>query len=328
MTVRNRLRGQLCEHPREVAVLLVITLLLVTLALGAPGFFTTGNLRDIAIVNLPVVIASIGMTMVIIARQIDVSIGSQFAIGTVATGLLARSGLPLPVVAGSVILCGIGLGLVNGGLITRGRIPAIVVTLAMMIILRDGLKWWTEGAWIQDLPRDFQWLGMGQPHGQLLILWLTTIVWVALRWGLANLALGRAIYAVGADAEAARLAGISPPRITLLVFGLAGGLIGLASLLNSIRFAELQSNAGLGLELKTIAAVVVGGTSISGGRGSLVGSLLGVALLGTIGTALTYLGVNPSWEKAIQGAIILVAVSSDLLIERSNIYAGVEPTRH
>src|SRR5690606_373141 len=113
------------------------------------------------------------------------------------------------------------------------------------------------------------------------------------------------------DAEAARLAGIEPTRIVFLVFVLMGALVGLAGLLNAVRFNAVPSNTGMGLELKAIAAVVVGGVAITGGRGRLVGTMVGVALLGTIGTALTFLGINPFWEKAIQGAIILAALVSD-----------------
>src|SRR5205085_3623992 len=133
-------------------------------------------------------------------------------------------------------------------------------------------------------------------------------------WVLRNLGVGRAIYAVGSDAEAARLAGIEPPRMIFVVFVLMGALTGLAALLNAVRFSVVPSNAGLGLELKAVAAVVVGGTAITGGRGTLVGTLIGVALLGTIGTALTFAGINPFWEKAIQGAIILAALASDIML--------------
>src|SRR5438552_4474833 len=130
------------------------------------------------------------------------------------------------------------------------------------------------------------------------------------------MAVGRAIYAVGSDTEAARLAGIEPARVTFLVFMLMGALVGLASLLNAVRFSTVPSNAGVGLELKAIAAVVVGGTAITGGRGTLIGTLIGVALLGTIGTALTFIGSNPFWEKAIQGAIRLAALASDFVLGR------------
>src|SRR4029079_17652152 len=121
---------------------------------------------------------------------------------------------------------------------------------------------------------------------------------------------------VGSDAEAARLAGIDPQAVVFWVFAVMGALVGIAALLNAIRFSAVPGNAGLGLELKAIAAVVVGGTAITGGRGRMVGTLIGVALLGTIGTALTFVGINPFWEKAIQGAIILAALASDVVLGR------------
>jgi rhamnose transport system permease protein len=141
-------------------------------------------------------------------------------------------------------------------------------------------------------------------------------------WVLRNLRAGRAIYAVGSDGEAARLAGIEPRRVVFGVFVLMGGLTGLAALLNAVRFSTVPGNSGAGLELKAIAAVVVGGTAITGGRGRLVGTLIGAALLGTIGTALTFVGVNPFWEKAIQGAIILAALVADVVLGRFEHWNG------
>jgi rhamnose transport system permease protein len=136
-------------------------------------------------------------------------------------------------------------------------------------------------------------------------------VFVLFAWGLRNLAAGRAVYATGSDPEAAWLAGIRPRRVTLGVFVLLGMLTGLAALLNAVRFADVDTIAGTGLELQVIAAVVVGGVAISGGRGTLAGPLLGVLLLGTIAPALVFLGAEPYWEKAIQGSIILLAVAAD-----------------
>ena len=139
-------------------------------------------------------------------------------------------------------------------------------------------------------------------------------VLAAFSWLMNNLGVGRAVYAVGSDAEAARLAGIEPPRVLFGVFVTMGALVGLAALLNAVRFSSVPGNTGVGLELKAVAAVVVGGTAITGGRGRLWGTLIGVALLGTIGTALTFAGINPFWEKAIQGAIILAALVSDVAL--------------
>src|SRR5205085_3303031 len=135
-------------------------------------------------------------------------------------------------------------------------------------------------------------------------------------WALRHLSAGRAIYAVGSDHEAARLAGIEPQRVVFGVFVLMGALTGLAALLNAVRFSVVPSNTGLGLELKVIAAVVVGGAAITGGRGTMIGTLIGVALLGTIGTALTFVSINPFWERSIQGAIILAALVSDVVLSR------------
>jgi ribose/xylose/arabinose/galactoside ABC-type transport system permease subunit len=204
----------------------------------------------------------------------------------------------------------------NGLLVGRLRLPSIIVTLAMLVAWRDALRWVTGGAWVQDLPANFQWFGLGQTTAQVLIVLTALLVLALFSWLLNNLGAGRAVYAVGSDAEAARLAGIEPPRVVFGVFVLMGALVGLAALLNAVRFSAVPSNAGVGLELKAVAAVVVGGTEITGGRGRLVGTLIGAMLLGTIGTALTFAGINPFWEKAIQGAIILVALVSDTVLGR------------
>jgi rhamnose transport system permease protein len=150
----------------------------------------------------------------------------------------------------------------------------------------------------------------------LLIVLIVLAAFSIAAFALSSLASGRNIYAVGSDAEAARLTGVDPRRITAIVFVLLGALTGLAALLNAVRFNAIPGNAGVGFELKAIAAVVVGGAAISGGRGRLLGTLIGVALLGTIGTALTFMGINPFWEKAIQGAVILAALIADVVLGR------------
>lgn len=296
---------------RELSAAAVLCALLAVLLAVAPNFYSKANLRDLLLSNMPVLVAAIGMTIVILTGEIDISIGSQFALCSVAAGLLAKANFPIAIVGIMVALLGAMLGSINGVLVTRLQIPSIVATLATMVALRDGLRWATEGQWVQGLPAGFQWFGLNQAAGQSLIFVICAALFFAIAWALRNVPAGRAFYAVGSDAEAARLAGISPQSVVISAFILIGILTGLAALLNSIRFSDIQSNAGAGFELKAIAAVVVGGTAITGGRGSLIGTLIGVALLGTIGTALSFLGINPFWEKAIQGAIILAAVGSD-----------------
>ena len=304
---------RLNRYKRELSASFAYAVLLVAVGIIAPSFFSAANLRDLALNNAPVLLVAVGMTFVILVAQIDISVGSQFAVAIVAAGALAKAGVPIPLLLPLLVLIGAVMGAVNGLLIGTLRLPSIIVTLAMLVAWRDALRWTTGGEWVQNLPTNFQWFGLGQSLGQWLIVLAALLVLVFFTWALRNLAAGRRVYAVGSDAEAARLAGVEPGHVTFFVFVLMGALVGLASLLNAIRFSTVPSNAGLGLELKAIAAVVVGGTAITGGRGTMLGTLIGVALLGTIGTALTFAGINPFWEKAIQGAIILAALASDFV---------------
>ena len=310
------------RYKRELAAALAFAVLLLLVALLAPSFFTAANLGDLALNNAPLLLVATGMTLVILVGQIDISVGSQFALVSVAAGLLAKAGVPVLLLLPSVLVLGAALGAVNGFLVGRLGLPSIIVTLAMLVAWRDALRWATEGAWVQDLPAGFQWLGLGQAAGQWSIVAVALVVLGSLGWALRNLRAGRAIYAVGSDPEAARLAGIEPVPVVFGVFAFMGALTGLAALLNAVRFSAIPSNTGLGLELKAVAAVVVGGTAIRGGRGTLAGTLVGAALLGTVGPALTFAGINPFWEKAVQGAIILAALGSDKLLARLESHVG------
>jgi len=302
------------KFKREISAAIAYIVLLLIVGVAAPSFFGAGNLGDLFINNAPILLIAIGMTLVILIGEIDISVGSQFAVASVAAGFLAKTGMPLPILFVCMLLIGAIMGAVNGILVGWFKLPSIIVTLAMLVAWRDSLRWTTEGAWVQDLPSNFQWFGLGQNLGQIMIVTIPLIIFAVFAWSLRNLNLGRAIYADGSDAEAARLAGIKPNNIVFGVFVVIGALVGLAALLNAVRFNSIPSNAGIGLELKAVAAVVVGGAAITGGRGTLIGTLIGVALLGTIATALTFLGINPFWEKAIQGVIILAALVSDVVL--------------
>lgn len=307
------------RYQRELAALAAWVALLALVAAVAPAFFTPANLRDLAVDNAPVLVVAVGMTLVILAGEIDVSVGSQFAVCGVAVGLLARAGLPSLLLTPAALVVGAALGGVNGLLVGRLRLPSIIVTLALLVAWRDALRWATDGAWVQGLPASFQWFGLGQAVGQTVIVGAAAVVFGAAAWALRHLAAGRAVYAVGADAEAARLAGIERPAVVGGVFALTGALVGLAALLNAVRFSAVPSNAGVGLELKAVAAVVVGGAAITGGRGTLGGTLAGVLLLATVGPALVFLGVNPFWEQAVQGLVILAALGSDAALDRLDL---------
>jgi rhamnose transport system permease protein len=296
---------------REASVAAAIVALGGVLAVVSPGFFARDNLTDLFLANVPVLIMGLGMTLVILTGHIDIAVGSLFAVCAVSSGVLAKAGVPMPLVVAGACAIGVLVATMSGALVAFVRIPSIVVTLAMMIALREGLRWATEGAWIQDLPAAYQWLGMPAGIFPLLVLGIVVALQIGFGWGLRNLAAGRAVYATGSSLSAARLAGLRVELMTVGVFAVAGALVGIAAVLNSVRFNQIPSNTGLGLELKVIAAVVVGGTAISGGRGSALGTLLGVVLLSAIGPALTFLGVSAYWERAIHGVIILAAVAFD-----------------
>src|SRR5438874_4645346 len=310
------------RYRREVSVAIAILILAAVLGVAAPGFFTAQNLSDLLLANMPVLIVALGMTLVILCGQIDISVGSVFAICSVAAGELANLGLPTPLAGAGACAIGAAFGALNGALVAYLRIPAIVVTLAAMVALRDGLRWTTQGAWVQNLPRNFQWFGLSQSASQGVTFSIAVALLAVTAWALRHLAAGRAVYATGSNPDAARLVGIDSARVTFAAFTITGALTGCAALLNSVRFNQIPSNAGLGLELKVVAAVVVGGAAVTGGRGTILGTLLGWILLAMIGPALTFLGVSAYWERAIQGAIILAAVAVDAVRARSGGYAG------
>lgn len=312
------------RYKRELSVAAATAIVLVLLAIAKPDFFARQNVRDILVTKSYVLVVAIGMTLVILARQIDISVGSQFAICGVAASLMAKAGVPLPVMVVGTIVAGGVLGALNGALVAGLGLPSIVVTLATMVSLEQGIRWVTGGEPVRNAP-NFQWLGFEQSTGEILVLATAAVVFAMSAIGMRYLRAARSIVATGSDPEAARLAGIQPRRVIFVVFVLMGMLTALAALLNGIQSTQGDPTSGQGLGLAAIAAVVVGGTAVSGGRGTLAGTFVGFILLGIIGPALVFLNVEASWEKAIQGSIILVAVASDALNlrQRRNVGAGL-----
>src|SRR6266550_6530940 len=192
---------KLGRYKRELSAALAYAALLVLIGVIAPSFFSAANVRDLALNNAPVLLVAVGMTLVILVGEIDISVGSQFAVCSVAAGWLAKSGVPIALLLPCVLLLGAAMGSINGFLVGRLRLPAIIVTLAMLTAWRDSLRWITQGAWVENLPANFQWFGLGQAVGQWLIVAIALVVLIGFSWMLHNLGMGRAIYAVGSDAE-------------------------------------------------------------------------------------------------------------------------------
>ncbi len=295
---------------RELSVVGALAVVLVAMAIFAPAFFQPQPLLSLVTREAPTLVVACGMALVIICRQIDISVGSVFSVVSVCAGLLAARGWSLPLVLPVAMALGGLLGAFNGLLVAGLRLPSIVVTLATMVALRQGLNLVRQGEFV-NMPDAVQWFGLPQASGQWLMVGLALALLVALGLAMRHVAAGRFVYAVGADAEAARLAGIRPQLVTLLDFVFIGALTGLAAMMNIVQSPQVQPLSGMGLELKVIAAVVVGGVAISGGRGNLWGAFAGLLLLACVAPALTHLHIEAYWEKAIQGGIILLAVVAD-----------------
>jgi rhamnose transport system permease protein len=295
---------------REASIAAVLALLLGTLAGLAPSFFAPQPLLSRLSQEAPSLVATCGIALVILCRQIDISIGSQFATCTVVAGLLAAAHVPTTGVVLSTLATGALMGAFNGSLVAILRLPSIVVTLSSMVILKEAIRLKRQGALV-SLPDNLQWFGLNQATGQILLLGASLLITAVLAWSLRNLRSGRYLYAVGSDPEAARLAGICPTKTTFAVFVLCGILTATAALMNLVQSPQADPKSGTGLELKAVAAAVIGGIAISGGRGRIWGAALGLLLLANISPALTYLHIQAYWEKAIHGAVILLAVVSD-----------------
>jgi rhamnose transport system permease protein len=303
------------KHFREFSVALALAAVLVFMAIAAPAFFQPQPLLSLLAREAPTLVVACGMALVIISREIDISVGSQFAVCSVCAGLLAADKWPLALVLPASVAIGAAMGAFNGLFVAGLRLPSIVVTLATMVTWREGLRWLRQGEFV-NLPDGVQWFGLSQTSGQLVLIFAAFCLLLTQAVVLKNISFGRFIYATGSDAEAARLAGIRPQRVKFITFVLMGASVGLAAMMNIVQSPQVDPKSGTGLELKTIAAVVVGGVAISGGRGNLWGVLAGFLLLTCISPALTFLHVEAYWEKAIQGAIILLSVVADGLRAR------------
>jgi len=300
----------------EYVIVIAIVLESIVFAVIAPQFFSVPNLINVALSIAITGILAVGMTAVILTGGIDLSVGSAAALAGVVAAIIASSGGGLgTVVLGGLAALGIGLavGLFNGIMVAQFRVPPFVTTLAMLTICRGLAFIITGGRAIGDLPSSFEFLGKrrlaGVPVPVILMLAIFVIGWFVLK----RMAFGRYVYAVGGNREAAYLAGVNTKGVTLLVYVLNGLLVGLAGLVLASRLGAGVPNAGLQYELDVIAAVVVGGTSLNGGRGSVIGTFWGAVFIGILNNGLNLAGIDPYMQKIALGVVILLAVLADQL---------------
>jgi ribose/xylose/arabinose/galactoside ABC-type transport system permease subunit len=312
--VRERALGAaLGNWGRELTILAAVSALSAYLGLTQPNFINPFTIGSILTDAAYVAVVGVGMTVVIVGGQIDISVGSMLGVCALISAMLARAGVPMPLVAFSSLALGVGMGALNGVLVAYFRIPAIIVTLATLTMFHGAILWWTEGYWVMPLPDAWKFLGTTPILGLPLPIWIGWVVVGLAAYLLANTTFGRRVYAVGSNPRAAVLAGIDVPKVTFLLFALNGLMVGLAAMIDVTRFSQVETEEGLGLEFLVITAVVVGGTNIFGGRGRVVGTYLGVLLIMVTSSALTFLGISATWDQAIRGAFILLAVTADIV---------------
>ena len=307
---------------QEALLAFAIVGIAILVGLYNPRFLATRNLGDIVLGNAYIAVAAIGMSMVIVSGNIDISVGSLIGVLATISGSLAVAGVPIILVWLTPLMVGILVMMLQGAVIAYLRIPAIVVTLGMLSILKGGLISVTGGRWITDLPQSFHLADIELfgilPMPVLIMVAATILAALWMRYS----ASGRAIFATGGNAEAARLCGVSPRRTVVMVFALHGLFAGIAALLFATQLKVIQSTVPPNLELTVITAAVVGGVSILGGVGTVVGSTLAAVLIAEIASALVFINVSPYWIHAVQGALILVTVVADILRRRRRQVGG------
>ncbi len=305
--------------------LLALFVLMVLLTIFTDSFLSTENmwnvLRQVSI-NLCL---SVGMTLVIISSGIDLSVGAILAFsGAVCAGLL-KWGIALEAfdlwigftVLGAVIaaaLVGYLLGWFNGWVITKFTVPPFVATLAMLTIARGMSYLYTQGKPISNLGEGFEFIGSGWWLGIPVPVWISVGVVLIFVFITKKTSLGRFIYAIGGNERAALLSGVPVKKVKRLVYAISGLMAAIGGVLITSRLNSAQPNAGMSYELDAIAAIVIGGTSLSGGKGSVMGTVLGVLLIGVLNNGLVLLNVSPFWQQVVKGLVILLAV----VIDKSN----------
>ena len=295
---------------------LTLIALFAGLSLASPHFLTGTNLSSVVRQTAVINIMALGMTLIIIAGGIDLSVGSILAFGGLLGTMAMEKGLPIPAGMAVGIAAGMFWGLVNGFLTTSLRINPFIVTLGTMGIVRGVALIISNGLPVHQIPQAFSYLGEGTLLAVPFVLWILLLCAVAVHIILDHTRLGRSAFAIGSNPEAALYAGIHVGFVTVAVYSIGGMLTGLAGMIEASRLMTGQPTAGQGYELQAIAAVVIGGGSLRGGEGSVVGTLVGAFIMGLLSNGSDLLGISPYLQQAIIGAIIILAVAVDELRKR------------
>lgn len=295
---------------RQLRAVWMLLLVGIVLSVASPVFLTGTNLLNVGLATSVAALLAVGQTYVIILAEIDLSVGSALGLSAVVTAMVLRShGLIAGLAAG--IAVGVVVGLVNGVLVTKARMPSFIATLATMSVLAGLSLQLTSGNPVAVTDYDFQGIGQERLAGVPLPVVIMVVVFAVFGFVLSRTRFGRFVYATGDNGEAARLSGIRTQRVKILAFVISGVLAALAGFILTARLSTAEPTAGTGLELEAIAAVIIGGTSLAGGRGNLVGTFVGALVLGVIDNGMNLLDVSPFLQDVVKGLVILLAVFLD-----------------
>lgn len=293
-----------------------LILLFVILAVASPAFLTERNLSTVVRQTAVINIIALGMTLIIITSGIDLSVGAILALSGFLGAKAMEAGHSIPVAVLIGIGTGLCCGLINGLLITNLKINPFIVTLGMLGVIRGATLTISNGLPASGVPDAFKYLGTGAILGAPVVLWLLVVCAAAMHFVLEYTRLGRYAFAIGSNPDAAYYAGIPVSFHLTCVYGIAGLLTGIASMIETSRLMTGQPTAGNGYELQAIAAVVIGGGSLRGGEGTVVGTLIGAFIMGLLSNGSDLLGINPYLQQALIGAAIIVAVTLDEIRKR------------
>jgi ribose transport system permease protein len=289
-----------------------LIVLCVLIAVLEPRFLSAGNLASVARQTAVITIMAMGMTMVMVSGGIDLSVGSMMALSGVVGALAMVAGASVIGGIAIGILVGALLGMINGAAVASLGIPAFIVTLGAMGIYRGSVLLISEGNAIVGLPQSFGYLAEGHLFGIFPVpLMIVVAVALTIHFILARTKLGRYCYAIGSNVEAARYAGVRVARTQIVFYVILGALTGLAGAIESARLVTGQPTAGEGYELRVIAAVVIGGGSLSGGQGTVMGTIIGSLIMGVLANGANLLGISSFTQQIVIGAVIVLAVTFD-----------------
>jgi len=313
----------LSEHAQVLSITVFFLACLVFFSATTDTFLTLGNILNVVRQAAPILVVAVAMTLVIITGGIDLSVGSQVALVNAVAAIIMAMGYPWPSVVIGMIAFGALMGIAQGWFVAYQGIPAFIVTLAGLSILRGFALWLTQGYSIpiKDAP-GFFWLGRGEFLGLPVPALIAVLVAVIGYIVIAYTKYGRQVVAVGSNLEAARRVGMPAKWIVASVYMVSGIACALAGLLIAARLGSGSSNAAVGFELQVIAAVVLGGTSLMGGRGSILGTVLGTLTIAVIGNGLILMHISPFFTQIVTGAIILVAIWLNTKIFTTNFRFG------